>query len=124
GALTNTREAIVSVPKTAQLTTTDFQPKYLKNSSSTIQISSSPKILCPLKKYETGPVRCMADVDAALAFLQIRLDSLEKVMDDKMKMLLHAAQDIASTNTHRKNNDSHCHRPSEILIDKLLFPKD
>ncbi|CAF1929855.1 unnamed protein product [Rotaria magnacalcarata] len=125
GALTNACAAIVSMSKTTQLTTTDFQPKCLKNSSSTIEISSSPKILCsPLKKYETGPVRCMADVDAALAFLQIRLDSLEKVMDDKMKLLLHAAQDIVSTNTHRKSNDSHSHQSNEILIDKLLFSKD
>ncbi|CAF4052349.1 unnamed protein product [Rotaria magnacalcarata] len=47
-----------------------------------------------IRKYETGPVRSMADVDAELAFLQSRFDSLERMMEDKMKLLFDFANNI------------------------------
>ncbi|CAF3717461.1 unnamed protein product [Rotaria socialis] len=39
-----------------------------------------------MRKYEITPVRSMADVDAELALLQRRFDSLERIMDDRMKL--------------------------------------
>ncbi|CAF3421185.1 unnamed protein product [Rotaria socialis] len=47
-----------------------------------------------IRKYETSPVRSMADVDAELALLQSRFDSLERMMEDKMKLLFDFANNI------------------------------
>jgi hypothetical protein len=58
-----------------------------------------------------------------------RFDSLEKVMDDKMKMLFDVANTIALTNARRQSNISN--QLNEVMdsktcfvIDKLVFPKD
>jgi hypothetical protein len=58
-----------------------------------------------------------------------RFDSLERVIDDKMKMLFDVANNIAVTNNQRQNNN--LTQSNELLdskncfvIDKLVFPKD
>ena len=65
--------------------------------------------------------------DIILLFVFRRFDSLEKVMNDKMKMLYDVANKIVSTNLQQKS--IHSNQSNEIMdnnncyvIDKLVFP--
>jgi len=98
-----------------------------------------------MRKYETGPVRSMADVDAELALLQLwdnlknthsimiffcfrRFDSLERIIDDKMKMLFDFANNLSVTNLVRSptypiaTTDASDNRTA-FHIDKFIFSK-
>ena len=94
-----------------------------------------------MTKYETGPVRGMADVDAELALLQTsvlidsshflhspslpssrRFDSLERVMDDKMRLLFNCAQKIISATPSIKDSTTMDHTPT-YLFERAPFPK-
>lgn len=57
------------------------------------------------------------------------MDNLERVMDDKMKLLLNTANEIVQSVAHRPNPISHHSDENDedkncFAIDKLLFSKD
>ncbi|CAF1603901.1 unnamed protein product [Rotaria sp. Silwood1] len=129
GTLASAFSTLFAITANSKPTTVDSQTKESKPLLSIKETTSPSTKMTPLEKYENGPVRSMADVDAELALLQIRLDSLEHVMDDRMKMLLRVANDIALANIHRPSNDFN--QSNDItddkkyfVIDKLLFSKD
>ncbi|CAF4652739.1 unnamed protein product [Rotaria sp. Silwood2] len=81
-----------------------------------------------MRKYETGPIRSMADVDAELSLLQSRFDCLERIMDDKMKLLLDFANNVSVTNNnHQSSNLNQTNDTIDnkkiFVIDKLVFTK-
>ncbi|CAF3632096.1 unnamed protein product [Rotaria sordida] len=128
--LTSAFSTIVVISTNTKPTTVDSQKiKESKNSLPIKETNLPSTKISPLEKYENNPVRSMADVDAELELLQIRLDTLEHIVDDRMKMLIHVANNIVLTNTHQSNSDSN--QSNEItddkkcfVIDKLLFTKD
>ncbi|CAF3400709.1 unnamed protein product [Rotaria socialis] len=94
GTLTRVLSTIAEMPKTAKTNVLNMQDSVEEKLSITTEthfVTDKPK---PILKYEIAPVRSMADVDAELSFLQSRFDSLERTMENKMKLLLEFANAV------------------------------
>ncbi|CAF4875182.1 unnamed protein product, partial [Rotaria sp. Silwood2] len=58
-----------------------------------------------MQKYETGPIRSVADVNAELSLLQRRFDCLQRIMDDILKLLRDFTNNISIIiNNHQSSS--------------------
>ncbi|CAF4737836.1 unnamed protein product, partial [Rotaria sp. Silwood2] len=57
-----------------------------------------------MQKYETGPIRSVADVNAELSLLQRRFDCLQRIMDDILKLLLDFTNNISIINNNHQSS--------------------
>ncbi|CAF1529536.1 unnamed protein product, partial [Adineta steineri] len=109
GTLTNVFSTIVAMSKKTKLNTVTVPEENEdeehedaeKEDAEKLLLTSQINFVAPktnlLKKYQINGVRSMADVDAELAHLQIRLDGFERLLDDKMKVLFNFANNITRT---------------------------
>ncbi|CAF1395631.1 unnamed protein product [Rotaria magnacalcarata] len=98
GTLTSVFSTIVAMPKRAKTNVVNMQDSVEEKLPITTETHFVTDKSKPILKYEIAPVRSMADVDAELAFLQSRFDSLERIMENKMKLLFDFANAVQVKN--------------------------
>ncbi|CAF3402574.1 unnamed protein product [Rotaria sp. Silwood1] len=110
GTLTNVFSTIVAMSKRAKTNIVTFQEEEEEEKEQeklplTTETNFVTEKIKSMRKYETGPIRSMADVDAELSLLQRRFDCLERTIDDKMKLLFDFANNISITNNNHQSSN-------------------
>ncbi|CAF3836613.1 unnamed protein product, partial [Rotaria sp. Silwood1] len=110
GTLTNVFSTIVAMSKRAKTNIVTFQEEEEEEKEQeklplTTETNFVTEKIKSMRKYETGPIRSMADVDAELSLLQSRFDCLERTIDDKMKLLFDFANNISITNNNHQSSN-------------------
>ncbi|CAF4604738.1 unnamed protein product [Rotaria sp. Silwood1] len=122
GTLTNVFSTIVAMSKRAKTNIVTFQEEEeqeQENLPRTTETNFVTEKTKSMQKYETGPIRSMADVDSELSLLQRRFDCLERTMDDKMKLLFDFANNISITNNNHQFNN--LNQTNDTKDNKYLF---
>ncbi|CAF3677107.1 unnamed protein product [Rotaria sordida] len=114
GTLTSVFSTIVAMSKRTKTNVVTFQEEEeeqeqeqeQENLSPTTETNFVTEKTKSIRKNKTRSIRSMADVDTELSLLQRRFDFLERIIDDKMKLLFDFANNISITNNNHPSSNS------------------